>query len=730
MNKIIGLIVLLVLSSVYSHSVMALIIGNTVQGSMFYAIDDDTDQYFLHQYDMDTGEKGQSLLLAEPPTAIASDSTNLYIAYHQKLYMVSVSDNSVTQVLLRNFVGEIKQIVVAGNYLLVLSGEPSQIVSSISKSDGTLVSRTPLSDDLFGVIDKIYFDSGDSYLYAVYTALVSESRVIASVYNSATGVFDVSNENVQDALNITDLGEAMFAEEHNLIVDSAGRVIQLGAGTLFETRSDENPIAHVDFIITDEVIQAVAGTDSIIYVSATIDNSCHAYNGGSRIRRWNDIDLNADGIAEDFSSDGAGVVVDVPEQVHTLALNGSDLFAFWGEGSSFDGGNTANITQPVVDNSIYEPLSNSFDISYDKSAVLDNGTDIVMHIDEGCEHHLVRWDTQENKYLDSVETSWEPTDFSYSKNQNRVYLAAEFTGEFYIYYVDFDDLPLERTPLGVYKGTLGKLLATDNQVIFQKNFDGLDTLHVVGDNAGTFTDGALPDCCSKWTNAAWDPELRRIIFTTASSMYEMIMTEPADTSVTVSFDAPDVSIDYGVTQVAADVGAMVFNSTGTLLYYRGAVYDTSTLNIVDSILSSPEMATWAEGDLYTMAVDGAIMEKWIFLLGEDSHTGTPVEFELVDTSASLLAIEDGADVIPFSIVLSSDKTITYREHVSESQTNTTVVGGGGDGGTGGDGGDGGTGGDTGGGSAAPLGGTGGGSIGFAYLLLLTFAFAAKRRKLS
>ena len=718
MNKFSCAIVLF-LSTVFSSAVsFAEVIDHSIHGGVYLAIDTQTSGGFLHRYDMDTDEKLASITLADTPTAIGSDDTGIYIAYGQSLYSGVINNGVLDQTLLRNFVQDVKQLIVVGDYLLVLAGTPSQAVFSIQKSDGKLMEISPGNADLFGDIEGMHYSAADSILWLVYSAATEGSLIIANEFDSSDGLFDA--ENILNDQNITSLEGHFFVGDQNIIVDSVGRVISFSSTAISEIKAKEQSIAAVDFITTDEIIKAVSGDADSFFVAATIDNSCHPFNPGTRIREW-------------LPSITVGPrVIDIAQDVHSLVSYDDSLFVFWGEGAAFSGDNSNDIVQPVEDTSTFNPLTHDFDPSYSKSVISKDGTQIIMQIDDGCDHFVLRWDTVTNSYLDPVEVFWNIDDFSYSVEQNRVYMATNFDDGFFIFYVDFDDDEPKRKKLslpgnddGQFAGKIGKMIATDNQLVFQATLDSGDPLNVVGANTSSFNKDNLANCCDTWTNAIWDSAAKRIIYTTDKGMYQMVMTEPGNLTDPVVFSEPTISPYYSVVQAASADGVMALNTAGTRLFYRGIIYDVPGLDFVDATLRTPEMVAWVGNDLYTMENGGNEMLKWEFNVGDDSHAGTPETITLSDAGSMLFTMDNAGTDIPLSVSVSSGKALTFSEHVSADVVNSTTVGGGGSGSSG----SGSTGTDSS-QPAEPIGGTGGGSIDYIYLLLLTFGFAVKRRKLS
>ena len=126
-----------------------------------------------------------------------------------------------------------------------------------------------------------------------------------------------------------------------------------------------------------------------------------------------------------------------------------------------------------------------------------------------------------------------------------------------------------------------------------------------------------------------------------------------------------------------------------------------------------------------MTSGATVMEQWDFSLSSDDHSGSPTEITLSDTNALLFAMDDDGNQIPLSVSISSGKALTFSEHVSAEVVNSTTVGGGASGSS-----DSGSTGTDSSQSAEPIGGTGGGSIDYIYLLLITLGFAIKRLKLN
>ena len=592
----------------------------------------------------------------------------------------------------------------------------------LSISDGTLIDSGPADPDLFGDVKGIHYSSDESLLFVIYGTAIDESLVIANQYDSTDGTF--GTENVLADQNILALGDHFYVGDQNVIVDSVGRVVTYNATTILENRTKEESIAAIDFITTDEAIKAAGGDSTSFYVATTIDNTCHQYNPGTLIREWAPSGSN-------FVTNSN--VIAVSEDVHSLVSYDSDLFVFWGEAGDFSGDNSSDIVQPTVDTSEFNPLVHDFDPSFAKSAISNDDTKVIMQIDDGCEHHLLRWDTVTNSYLDSIEVYWNIDDFSYSRAQNRVYMATNFDDGFFIYYVDFNEDVPQRRPLvsgdnsdGQYAGSIGKMVATDNQLVFQASLDDGNPLNVVVANEVSFANDAFENCCDTWTNAVWDSGNKRIIYTTAFGMYQMTMTEPGNLDDPVSFSVPTVSPYYAVTQAASAEGVMSLNSDGSKMFYRGIIYDVPSLDYSDATLRTPELAAWVGGDLYTMENAGDEMLMWEFASGTDSHTGDPEAIAITSGGALLLPMDNTGTEIPLSVSVSSGKALTFSEHVSAEEVNSTTVGGDGSGSDDSD--------DTSGSGssepAAPIGGTGGGSIDYIYLLLLTLGFAAKRRTVS
>ena len=711
MNKF-ACAIALFLSTVFSSAVsFAEVIDHSIHGGVYLAIDTQTSGGFLHRYDMDTDEKLGSITLADTPTALASDDTGIYIAYGQNLYSVVINNGALDQTLLRNFVQDVKQIVVVEDYLLVLAGTPSQAVFSIQRSDGKLMEISPGSAELFGDIEGMHYSAADSILWLVYSAATEGSLIIASEFDSSDGLFDA--ENILDDQNITSLDKHFFVGDQNIIVDSVGRVISFSSTAISEIKAKEQSIAAVDFITTDEIIKAVSGDADSFYVAATIDNSCHPFNPGTRIREWLP------------SATGSPGGIDIAQDVHSLVSYDDNLFVFWGEGTAFSGDNSNDIVQPVEDTSTFNPLAHDFDPSYSKSAISKDGTQVIMQIDDGCDHFVLRWDTVTNSYLDPVEVSWNIDDFSYSVEQNRVYMATNFDDGFFIFYVDFDDDEPKRIALngdGQFAGQIGKMVATDNQLVFQAKLDSGDPLNVVGANTSSFNKDNLTNCCDTWTNAIWDSAAKRIIYTTDKGMYQMVMTEPGNLTDPVVFSEPTISPYYSVVQAASADGVMALNAAGTRLFYRGIIYDVPGLDFVDATLRTPEMVAWVGNDLYTMENGGNEMLKWVFNVGDDSHAGAPETISLSNAGSMLFTMDNAGTDIPLSVSVSSGKALTFSEHVSSTEINSTTVGG--------DGSSSDSSSDTDTSQPAePIGGTGGGSIDYIYLLLLTLGLAVKRRRL-
>ncbi len=714
-----------------SHSISA-VIGHAEYNNVVYFADAVSDSSSLSRYDILNDSMLTSVPLDKVPTAITSDSMGVYVATGTELFRYPFVENGVSRQFLRNFSSAIQQVVVVGEFILVVSGEPDQMISVLHRSDGALKGEVPFELTEFGAISSIHYSASESYIIVKYGDAVKGSVFIVADFDLLSG--DVTNVDKFEDEDIPLFSAPFFFENTQLVVGSSGEVVSFdatGVKNFDPIRDDKNSIIRLfgddSFYSSGELKVALDHADFML-IGSSIENNCHEFNGGTRFRL----------VSQALGDLGA---FDSTKDIHSIVQNGVELLLFYGEGNGLGVEKASELVVPrIFGSEEFFPLNVDFTPVQNLSATGLNGDVLYMHADASCDHHVVRWSVSTQSYLPSVFMGINtPVDTSYSSIQNQFYVLNNRTDDFYLRVVDFDEVPPARSGVGgftAFDGQGSQVLATDNYVVLSySDVDNKPRLAIISATTGLLlsdesNDGEL------WDVATWDSGTRRMYYVS----FEGLFYRELNADGTLAAALPQKSPHYGVTQEASTNAEIVVSDDGALLMINGSLYVTDTLIQVDAIGEDEfgrksDLFVWNGANLYSsISNEISPLGLWTLNIGADNHFGEDVSaVNLNGTNALLLPVMVGGSFAPLTVTVGSTGVLTYRTH-GASPTSTSL-GGSGNAGAGsntGGGSDAGGGSDGAGNSqpAEPIGGSGGGSIDYMYLLLLALGFTIKRRKLN
>lgn len=738
MKTILSLLV--VFSTAFSGVTKAAVTAHTLLNDVVYFADSDADRPFILRYDVANEEQLSSLSLDTPPTAISSDSSGVYVAQGNTLSRLVFSGNVATRTVLHNFPADVLQIVPAGDFLLVVSGSPKQTVYVLKQDGGDIEGETEFAEDDYGLIEGIHHDNDNDHIIIKFSAAINDSVFIVASYNDSTGVI-TELDKFPDG-NITTFTTPNFFGDFGLIVGSLGEVAEFGA-TGVELRSPDinkdNPITlehgNDEFYSAGTVTAVFEDADNIILATA-IDNACHSFNGGTRFRVIDNVPL---GLTE-------GIVFDSANVVHTIvAFGGSDFLLFSGAAEALVVEKRTELTAPTLYGStVLDPLAVNFTPVQKLSAVGKDGDVLHMHVDATCDHQLVSWQLSTQSYLPTVVNLQinTPIDTSYSVNENQFWVLNNRTKDFYLRMVDFEDDDPVSVGITGFSGIVGQasqVVATDSYAVLRYQIEAVEYVAVISlDTKLAISNDVTLD--KSWDVAAWDAANGRIYYLSDGKLFSR---ELVGAILDDAFQSPD----YGITQPASTSSEIVVSADGDFLIVGGGRYDTASLNWLDSIGNDEDnevadVAAWSSAStVYAFNSGGnSALEEWSLSLGGDDHfellTETSLSADSSNNNTLLFPMMQGGLLVPLTVTVNSASTLTYKTQGDNAIS--VSLGGGGSAGSGSDV-ESGTGTDSGSDTtsgtdssqpAEPLGGTGGGSIDYVYILLLTLGFAVRLRKLS
>ena len=732
---------LVVFSTAFSGVTKAAVTAHTLLNDVVYFADTDTDRPFILRYDVANEEQLSSLSLDTPPTAISSDSSGVYVAQGNTLSRLVFSGDVVTSTVLHNFPADVLQIVPAVDFLLVVSGSPKQTVYVLNQVDGDIEDKIEFAEDDYGVIEGIHYDADNGHIIIKFTAAVNDSVFIVASYD---GLGRITGSDKFPDGNIATFTAPNFFGDFGLIVGSLGEVAEFGA-TGVELRSPDinkdNPLTLThdnDKFYSAGTVTAVFEDTGSIILATSIDNACHSFNGGTRFRVIEDVPA---GLTE-------GIVFDSANVVHTIAKFGSDDFLlFSGAAEALVVEKMTELTNPTFYGStILDPLTVNFTPVQKLSAVGKDGDVLHMHVDASCDHQLVSWQLSAQSYLPTVVNLQinTPIDTSYSVAKNQFWVLNNRAKDFYLRMVDFEDVVPVSVDIVGFEGAEGQasqVVATDDYAVLRYKIETEEHVAIINlDSGDTITDDVTLD--KSWDVAVWDAVNSRIYYLSDSKLFSRELV-----GAILDDDALQ-SPDYGNTQPASTSSEIVVSANGDFLIVGGGRYDTGSLIWLDSIGEDEDdkvadVAAWSSAStVYAFNSGGdSALEEWSLSLGGDDHFELLTETSLSGTDPSnnntlLFPMMQGGSLVPLTVTVNSASTLTYKTQ-GDNAISVSLGGGGSAGsgsdvepGTGTDSGSGTTSGTDSSQQAEPLGGTGGGSIDYIYLLLLTLGFAVRLRKLN
>ena len=757
-------------------------------GTHFYLLESlessEGNTYTLYEYDMNTGGTGVATLfqVSNPPTALGYDGTNFYISAANQLRAYTSSGQSS---FVRNLITDAKDIIAAGNYLIILLGAPANEIITINKITGALIDRTPQlpAEDMFPIF-SIYYDVADDRVIAQLEdsgANPDGSQYMAATFDSVTGVLgDLTTIPVEAPYDApTGLSENFFLGNLQMAMDASGNVVEFSDGDIIFSHGDTTSVNARRYYLTpyfnnstDNVIDFATDDNTYAYFTMTLDNECNTYAdpGGSRVARWykenNYLEQRWNGYLQPTTH-----YYDTQNAIHTLAADDTNVFLFYGEGDdlSVEVISDADFTYPYHPwrNASYNPSNaNMSSVSQNTAFTLKDNQTIAMHIEDGCDHYVGFWSTVSNSFVGHTETKWfDPIDAAYVADMNSYFIAFTDGTNYWIRNLSTINYESENAnnlsiSNGFGTGGINLLIdAGDYLVVSYSTSDGTDSIGSLQlgpdtDDTGLDPVGAqdlefvsiaidliITNCCGSWTSAAYsDNEFNagngRIFFTTGDGLFAIDINKTDG-----SFSGPDggaalQSTHYGSTHTIPDNPYMSLSSDGNYLFVDAQVYDTSTLQYVDSVDIPADIGLFLDTVLYTFDRETSTYNTMTFNLGGGDVVGpSDSGTDVTGTLAALLPISSGASTVPLTLSTTSNGTLVVTTNGSQ----TATTGGGGVSGGGDEGGDDDDSGDTGGGGSgcevtnqcvqAP-GGGGGGPVDLLLLLGLTGLGIRQLRKLN
>ena len=683
-NKfLLGLVTALGISST-GFNASAEIVDTFESGNIFYLLETSTldtqTTNTLYQYDMSAGGTTISsvLTLSSAPTAFTYDGSNFYISAGRELIAYDPAPdpiNSDPYVFRRNLITDAKRILdIGGDFIAVILGSPENAIQTINKSTGVEASVTPVNKDDFAAIDDAFFDAANSRIIIKYSEEQSGSQYHTVSVNTGTGALGLPSRILGDA--VSSQGVPFFLDDFQMTVDNTGKVVNWGVDPLVFSHgdasegADSSALSTINIIETDSSIDTATDNTDFVYIAETLDNPCNPIAvGGTRITR---LARNGDilGLPNFYYYDTA-------RPIHTITANNTNVFLFYGEGN--------DLSVEVIDSSDFEnPLpwrtetynpsqSNMSTVSQKLSFSLTNdttgnvGETIAMQVDDGCDHHIVFWDTQNRTFSGTTETFWPgATEGAYSSALDLIFLAFKTgagDGEGYrIRYLN-SEIP---ESINENNGARDKELRVEsiNQMI-----DAGDYLIVQADaeigaytllagsleRTATITEANIANCCSAWTGAIYRDG--KIYFTTDAGLYSIDFN--GDTGA-FGTDPAVESPHYGVLEPALSGEVnMAISADGSVLSVGHQLYKTSDLTTTwDALSRDADASVFGPDSIFTIAFDTSRLDTWQFNTGPDDLAGQPTDTDISGELKSILPITVAGSISPLTLSTQPNGALT------------------------------------------------------------------------
>ncbi|MDX1693893.1 MAG: hypothetical protein R3208_09010 [Ketobacteraceae bacterium] len=680
----------------------------------------------VYEYDMTAAGTSVTPLfqIPETPTQIAKYGSLLYISAGRSLWEYTTAG---TRTHIRNLVTDAIDLIVTENHLIVLQGAPDNGIFVYRRTSdlgasldvGEQVDRTPVPldpEDFYG-ISGIFHDSVNARIVVQINSAADNPEAQNSQYLEASfNDADTANPlGILTTIPVNDGGtippldspdgmsRAIFLDDLQMAIDENGSAVDFagGADIIFSHANPENARAIDEdltaehLVATDGTIDAASDDNSFAYYAMTLDNPCNPIGvGGSRIIRRFKFNrflmLPRQGWLENKI-----YYYDTANSIHSIASDGTNQFLFYGEG--------AGLSVEVIDNTDfsypffpwrndnYSPANANMSNVKQSTSFALNDTNIAMQIDGTCDHYVGFWNTTTNSFYGHTETRWfNAIDGAYVPGLNRIFLAFTDGDNYFIQH--FDSVTPEsqdETKFSVRdvrsKDTIHKLVAAGSFLVVSKtSAEGTD--QVVSYNLSDISSGGITnqelndvstingntntDCCSAWTGAVYSDIQKRIYFTTSEFLFYIGF----DGSTGAFSGSAVKSIDYGtIHTIPSDNPTLSLNSDETLLFIDAQVYDTSNLQVIDSVNNDADVGIFTNSALYSIDFGASSYQTSTY-----AGTGSPdllddaVSTTLNGTVVGLLPILSGGNVVPLTLATQTNGTL----NITINGTSTANVGSG------------------------------------------------------